>query len=374
MNSKNLKLRLRMATIVMIVTWASQISAQSVITEVVFDWSSHDRRAAGSDNWPITWADDNHQYTSWGDGGGFGGTSSDGRVSLGVARIEGTAASYQGINVFGGKNSENVATFPGKSYGILSVDGTLYMWVMVENQYFRESELYWSTNHGATWTNSGWKFANLNSAFSVPTFLNFGKDYQGARDNYVYLYAPGEKPLSPRFNSADAIDLARVPKQQITDRDAHEFFAGLNGNGEPQWTTDISQRVPVFEDQGRVHWTIGVSYNPGLDRYLLFNNTRPNPSQSSSTPTDLEIYEAPEPWGPWTLIKSFPNWNSIAYTFSYYLAPKWISADGRDFTLVFSGTGTNDSWNTVRGTFVTTGPDNSPPTVPKPPANLITSQ
>ena len=31
----------------------------------------------GSDNWPITWADDGHQYTSWGDGCGFGGGNDD---------------------------------------------------------------------------------------------------------------------------------------------------------------------------------------------------------------------------------------------------------------------------------------------------------
>ncbi|HJX09709.1 MAG TPA: hypothetical protein VJ733_04335 [Candidatus Binatia bacterium] len=32
-----------------------------------------------SDNWCITWADNDHQYTSWGDGGGFGGDQKDGR-------------------------------------------------------------------------------------------------------------------------------------------------------------------------------------------------------------------------------------------------------------------------------------------------------
>ena len=27
--------------------------------------------AAGSDNWPVTWADDDAIYTTWGDGRGF---------------------------------------------------------------------------------------------------------------------------------------------------------------------------------------------------------------------------------------------------------------------------------------------------------------
>src|SRR5687768_4554672 len=58
-----------------------------IILEWRLDWSTHQRHAPGSDNWPITWAVDDHQYTAWGDGGGFGGSNSDGRVSLGVARI-----------------------------------------------------------------------------------------------------------------------------------------------------------------------------------------------------------------------------------------------------------------------------------------------
>lgn len=57
-----------------------------VIEKVAFDVATHERRAPGSDNWAITWADDDHQYAVWGDGGGFGGTNSDGRVSLGIAR------------------------------------------------------------------------------------------------------------------------------------------------------------------------------------------------------------------------------------------------------------------------------------------------
>ena len=57
----------------------SSIQAQSippyppsqVISSISFDWSTHARRAPGSDNFPITWADDNNQYTAWGDGWGF---------------------------------------------------------------------------------------------------------------------------------------------------------------------------------------------------------------------------------------------------------------------------------------------------------------
>src|SRR3990172_7044079 len=35
-----------------------------VITGVSFDWSSREQMASGSDNWPVTWAADGHQYTT----------------------------------------------------------------------------------------------------------------------------------------------------------------------------------------------------------------------------------------------------------------------------------------------------------------------
>ncbi|MBI2024268.1 LamG domain-containing protein, partial [Candidatus Giovannonibacteria bacterium] len=95
--------------------------ASTAITGINFNWATHKRLAIGSDNWPITWADDDNQYTSWGDGGGFGGAD----AGLGVARISGTASNYTGTNLW----SVPRGTAGGKSYGIISIGGILYMWV-----------------------------------------------------------------------------------------------------------------------------------------------------------------------------------------------------------------------------------------------------
>jgi hypothetical protein len=86
----------------------------------------------GSDVWSLTWAANDHQYTAWGDGGGFGSTNEDGRVELGVARIEGTARCILAV-MCGGKNPENPATFGGKSFGLLSIDHPLY--VAIDNPF-----------------------------------------------------------------------------------------------------------------------------------------------------------------------------------------------------------------------------------------------
>ncbi len=49
---------------------------------ISLDWNTHQRFAQGSDNFQLTWAADDHLYGAWGDGGGFGGTNSEGRVGL----------------------------------------------------------------------------------------------------------------------------------------------------------------------------------------------------------------------------------------------------------------------------------------------------
>jgi hypothetical protein len=83
----------------------------SAIESITWDWGSYHTAAPGSDLWPITWGPDDQLYGAWGDGGGFGGTDSDGRVALGFARIEGGSENWRGFNINGGKNPEHPASF-----------------------------------------------------------------------------------------------------------------------------------------------------------------------------------------------------------------------------------------------------------------------
>lgn len=99
-----------------------------IIKQITFTWPTHIRMASGSDNWPVIWADDDNQYIVWGDGGGFGGTNSIGRSSIGVACIEGNWHDFKTSNVWGGYNSPNIHNVIGKSYGIVCINNVLYMW------------------------------------------------------------------------------------------------------------------------------------------------------------------------------------------------------------------------------------------------------
>lgn len=334
--------------------------------------------APGSDNWPVTWADDDRQYTAWGDGGGFGGTNNSGRVSLGFARVEGDRENYRGENVWGGLDAPNAAAFNGKSYGIISIGGVLYAWqgpgtatVNYEpaqeggeertwsgRTIYNKTQLLVSYDKGETWAKSGWDMTDVDDRLIMPTILNFGRDYAGARDSYVYHYFVRKEPTGPGLTihkggnpATGKIDLARVPQTALMELSAYEFFAGMDECGDARWTQKAANRQPAFEDENGVGWTASVSYNAGLDRYILATE------HTKTAEGRLGLFEANEPWGPWHEIASFdaPGFGAGAIeenTFFWNFSNKWLSKDGRRFVLVFTGTHSNDSWNTVEGEFL----------------------
>ena len=327
------------------------------IANMRLDWSTHKSYAIGSDNWPITWADDDHQYAAWGDGGGFGGTNQDGRVSLGVARIEGGWQSYKGYNVWGGKNAENPAAFKGKSYGIICADKTLYMWVTYIPEGGNQIELARSDDHGATWKKASWEFSKSDRLIT-PTFLNFGRNNAGAFDDYIYSYficPQADTQLRLTVNKPGIAYLARSHKDTLMNgRESFQFFAGIDKNGKPMWA-DISSKQPVFEDRNGVGWCLSVSYNRGISRYILCTE------HDVSHQGIMGVFDAPQPWGPWTTVKYyddgeyFGKGHVVKNVFFMSFSTKWLSEDGRDFTLLFTGGGrgkNNDSFNTIRGSFV----------------------
>src|SRR5262249_6218545 len=123
------------------------------------------RRAKGSDNWPLTWGDDDRQYTAYGDGSGFEPFVPK-KLSLGFARVSGGPADFIGENVRSATGEQLGDGAKGvKASGMLMVGGTLYMWARNSGN----SRLAWSADHGATWQWADWRFT---TSFGCPTFLN----------------------------------------------------------------------------------------------------------------------------------------------------------------------------------------------------------
>jgi hypothetical protein len=261
--------------------------------------------------------------------------------------------------VWGGKAAEAPAQFEGKSYGIIAVSDVLYMWVVPQPMpHLRESRLAWSEDRGRTWKRAEWTF-RFEDDVTVPTFLNFGRGDAGARDEFVYTYTirpaygPGGSPdprAHPRgfdVHRPGLIDLARVRKDRIRDRAAYEFFAGLGDDGKARWISDIAKKKPVFRDPHGVGWNMSVSFNAGLKRYLLLTE------HGATHQGRLGLFDAPEPWGPWTTVAYDDKWGEghvPLTTFHWMLPTKWMTND--QFTLVFSGTDANDAFNTAAGKFL----------------------
>lgn len=275
------------------------------------------RAAIDSDNWPMTWGDDDALYTSYGDGYGFE-PRIEKKLGMGFARITGGPEKFEGANLRSdGERTGGGASSP-KASGMLMVNGTLYMWVRnVEN-----SQLVWSEDHGKSWK---WGF-RMEKSFGSPAFLNFGKDYAGARDEYVYTYSQ-DGPSA--YESDNGVVLARVRKDRIRERGGWEFWA----NGE--WSADIDRRTPVFSYPGNCG-RVDVVYDAGIHRYLM--------ALAYDHAGGWGLFDAPEPWGPWTTVMH-REWD-VADTHGYRLPSKWISRDGLHLTLVFSGLKPNDAFAT----------------------------
>jgi len=143
------------------------------------------------------------------------------------------------------------------------------------------------------------------------------------------------------------------------DRNQYEFFAGLNSQGDPRWTTDFAARQPVFQDSSNGVFVTSVSHNPGVNRYFLIT------AHTKWDKGNIGIYDAPTPWGPWTTVLFESEWGRTnepineRRTFFWNFSNKWLGSDGTHFALIYTGigpnsdwTGGNNSWNLVKGSFI----------------------
>jgi len=365
-------------------TSAPPYPQSKVITGVSWDLSTVKslRKAAGSDIWPTAWAADGNLYGAWGDGGGFGGSDSGSgaaRTSLGIAQINGTPAvgntsSFAGRNIWGQapEYAKYQAAFGGKVSELFSVDGVLYgeanLWTAANcgcsdptrksggNKNYRT--LIWSSDLGKSWTIAPWRNS---SAFG--SFLQFGKDYEGAADpDHLYFYYSGDANSDPSH-----VYLRRMARNAVKADPAtpghFEYFAGVDSNGSPYWTTVAANAHPVFTDSNSAAGQgtgLGVVFNAPLGRYIATEGHGEMTGQ-------IGLFESPTPWGPWSTIAYYDDWGGFNETSGVangmYFPSKWISSDGLSLWAVFSGLGEFDSFNVAKAVLKVsdTPPQDSPP-------------
>jgi hypothetical protein len=330
---------------------ASLVNAEPVIQEIYFDWSTYQVLGLGSDNWPLTWCEDDHQYTSWGDGGGFGGTNTDGRDSLGFARITGSYDSLQTQNLWGGMNGISKAEFDGKVTSILCLGGNLYAWRSPSSSLsaFDFKQLILSEDKGITWQEDAFPSSRVDGCVGcpgLPYMINYGQNYAANQDGYVYTFwIELQDTATWNVQSPGVLWLSRAPaaNRDFGDSANWEWLTGFDANENPIWGS-IADRVPCFEDADGLMRGSAV-YVPGLQLYLMVTN------HTASNQGNIAIWEAPEPWGPWSPILKEYDWpendpNALATaSFSFgSFSPKWFSPDGLSGVFIWFGP---DRWNSL---------------------------
>jgi len=372
---------------------------EKIPVNAVFHTETHRQLHVGNadghgDNWCLTWASDDNQWTFQDDG--FGWVPREERngqtypFDIGwSAHLWKITGAYQERSVEWVENQPDYR-FPDKwfGFGLISVDEVIYATVTYVagegtgwGYPFEGVKMIYSPDLGKNWylhdgqpipgnategiahsktkeSNFFWKedpetitdeLGVTKTAYAMTAVfpVQSGKDNSLAHDDYIYWYAPDTK--------AYHLNLARVHKSNITDRSKWEYFEAWEGT-EPVWTGKLEDRgvlmsFPEKEGELVACWRgcqPSVVYNPGLDKYIMiswveyktayWNGPRIHPEKGVKQ-YGLGMYYADKPYGPWTNFFWDSNFKPGGREYSIYnpqLSPKWISEDGTEMVMVFT--------------------------------------
>ena len=305
------------------------------------------------DMWPYTWADNDALCVACGDldGSPISTWEADGRPqdkNLNVRLLNYTPFDLEAIKALPETHPNNNI----KPSGVIFVNGVLYMSVSTMNygeeahgrrQRYPNAWLVTSMDYGKTWNRQATGYDFFGTAFAGLTFVQFGKNYENARDEYIYACSPGSYRGVAYWENADFLLMGRVPAERILEREAWTFFAGGD-----EWVVDLAAAKPVFEYPSMTGQNF-IQYNAGLNRYFMGNyafmteDGKPRPyhqgefTKEGETrfPTQLCLLEAPEPWGPWSVFHIEDRWGRFG-GYQPGFPAKWMSEDGLEMYMLHS--------------------------------------
>lgn len=323
---------------------------------------------SGGDMWPITWLADDSLLTAAGDNdpGEGPGTGHEGHVHwspLNTWRVTGTPGRDLRLQLIDNLpfppdvwcRGEGVDRANGiKPASLLALGERVYF--AIENINYGDNPAFnrqrnlnaWivtSDDAGRTWKKDATPADFFTGRLSSPHFIQAGRAYSGAPDPaHVYALFPAGRDGRSYWCNADHLLLGRVPADRILDRSAWRFFAGLSASSAPAWSANPDTARPVFDYPGFTGEN-HVAWCPGLRRYLLGNYAFHDPATGLPRPyhqipwrdyrSQLTLFEAEHPWGPWRLFHRDDTWGNGDY--QPCLPTKWMSPDGRDLVLVSAG-------------------------------------
>lgn len=231
--------------------------------------------------------------------------------------------------------------------GLMSMAGKLFMTWGIQTQcngvdtcpWFYGSMIF-SPDHGLTWntqtspatfTTTG----GLNSPYTARMWPNGPPYYdasqfvmQGADDGtlgyatasnrvlnanaYIYGISGVVTGTGSGSSAADSYSLWRVPRSQIADLkpSEYQFYVGGDGTQPSAWSSTQTSAASILTNDcngANLPATPGclgeasVQYVPALNRYLLVTYYWVN-GVGTAAHTKVLAYDAPAPWGPFTLV------------------------------------------------------------------------
>jgi hypothetical protein len=280
----------------------------------------------------------------WNDGGP--------RIALGFARLSGNPPNIDGTHTNDTLWRSPTSTHPGANkqiHGLLHVgNNTVYGWLDTRdgnpsNTALPDRELWESTDNTNTWHYAGVRYTNgSDGPFGGPverispmTFVNFGDGPENVVDGFIYMIGGdwGGEGHTPEDEF-----MIRVPLTQIKQRSAYQWFAGLDGSGNPIWGPESGRRPFIRNVGAKEHHDVTktqIFYIFGIQQFLLTH------WQDGSGALRISI--ANHPWGPYRTIyetRTFGGMQSTGGLFCEGLTmcfpKKWQSADGLTLWASFS--------------------------------------
>ena len=290
------------------------------------------------DTYPMTWADDDNIYVSAGDPAW--GETTDG---LDIEKFEGGPEDYKISKVNHMNDYRGGAGAGAKPSGMICVDGILYLAFQNllgmklpafgdASQNGCDSVIVSSSHMGRYWNPAYENIAEPTFPgfeFGGPAFINFGKNNENARDGYVYAVS------ADQWDNGSNMRLGRVPNDKIARKEEWEWVCAFDMAGQPVWNRNLRASIPVLSMHRHMSLPEMV-YLAGINRYLLLT-WRLRKDFSCNHGSDLIILEAPEPWGPFSMVYYEELWEGELGPYCPRLPLKWVEADGKTCWMQFSG-------------------------------------
>jgi hypothetical protein len=321
----------------------------------------------GCDSWTPTWASDGNLYTAFGDCRPEGVPQ---KIGMGFGRISGATGyvvSFTVVPTGDPDNWDDTAVGAGvealgdgpaseKPAGMLNVDGRLWYWIRNISSVGTGVRLKLSDNYDSTIPTFTWVDWSLPEV-GYASFVQYGEGYTGGPADYVYAVIPMSSSASgsvsnSAYDLVSGFSLIRGSRIDLTLQDNWEYFCGSESS--PAWCPSAAAATPiVFHSDHKFTPRAGMSWNPGLNRFMLSLVYDPTPTTTGDSPRffgGLMILVSSTLWGPWQTVfssdgQTWPGGTSTPACGSTDwgsgeradIPTKYMSADGRTFYLFSSG-------------------------------------